>query len=41
MKGENGQVLKIPIAHGEGRYYADDKLLDEMESGAQVLWEVL
>ncbi len=39
MKGENGQVLKIPIAHGEGRYYADDKLLDEMESAGQILWK--
>lgn len=39
MKGGNGQVLKIPIAHGEGRYYADDKLLDEMESGGQLLWK--
>jgi phosphoribosylformylglycinamidine synthase I len=39
MKGENGQVLKIPIAHGEGRYYADDKLLDAMESEGLVLWK--
>src|SRR5579872_7485037 len=39
MKGGNGQVLKIPIAHGEGRYYANDKLLDEMESDGQVLWK--
>ncbi len=26
------QPLKVPIAHGEGRYYADDRLLDELES---------
>jgi phosphoribosylformylglycinamidine synthase subunit PurQ / glutaminase len=39
MKSENGQALQIPIAHGEGRYFADDKLLDEMESGEQVLWK--
>jgi phosphoribosylformylglycinamidine synthase subunit PurQ / glutaminase len=39
LKGENGQVLKIPIAHGEGRYYADDKLLDAMESEGLVLWK--
>jgi phosphoribosylformylglycinamidine synthase I len=39
MKTENGEALKIPIAHGEGRYYADDKLLDEMESGKQVIWK--
>jgi phosphoribosylformylglycinamidine synthase subunit PurQ / glutaminase len=39
MKADNGQALKIPIAHGEGRYYADDKLLDAMESEGQVLWK--
>jgi phosphoribosylformylglycinamidine synthase subunit PurQ / glutaminase len=39
LKGENGQVLKIPIAHGEGRYYAEDKLLDVMEAEGQVLWK--
>ena len=39
LKSENGQALKIPIAHGEGRYFADDKLLDEMESAGQVLWK--
>lgn len=39
MKGGEGQVLKIPIAHGEGRYYGDDKLLDAMESDGQLLWK--
>ena len=39
IKGENEQVLKIPIAHGEGRYYADDHLLDQMESDGQILWK--
>jgi len=39
MKDGNGEVLKIPIAHGEGRYYADDRLLDEMETSGQVLWK--
>ncbi len=39
MKGENEQVLKIPIAHGEGRYYADDLLLDQMEAEGQILWK--
>ncbi|MEO6963050.1 MAG: phosphoribosylformylglycinamidine synthase subunit PurQ [Puia sp.] len=34
-----GRPLKIPIAHGEGRYYADDKMLDELESNGQVLWK--
>jgi len=31
--------LKIPIAHGEGRYYADEKLLDELESNNQVIYQ--
>jgi phosphoribosylformylglycinamidine synthase I len=39
IKTENGDALKLPIAHGEGRYYADVKLLDEMESNGQVVWK--
>jgi phosphoribosylformylglycinamidine synthase len=39
IKSDNGEVLKLPIAHGEGRYFADDKLLDEMESESQVIWK--
>lgn len=35
----NGRPLKIPIAHGEGRYFAEDKILDELESNGQVLWK--
>jgi len=31
-------ALKIPIAHGEGRYYADDNLLDELEANNQILF---
>jgi phosphoribosylformylglycinamidine synthase I len=30
--------LKIPIAHGEGRYYADEKTLDDLEKNNQVLY---
>ncbi len=32
------RVLKIPIAHGEGRYYGEDKLLDELEKNDQVIY---
>jgi phosphoribosylformylglycinamidine synthase len=39
MKTENGDPLKIPIAHGEGRFYADEKLLDELEANGQVLFK--
>jgi phosphoribosylformylglycinamidine synthase len=30
--------LKIPIAHGEGRYYADEKTLDLLEKNNQVIY---
>lgn len=30
--------LKIPIAHAEGRYYADEQTLDQMERNDQVLF---
>ncbi|MDX1911343.1 MAG: phosphoribosylformylglycinamidine synthase subunit PurQ [Saprospiraceae bacterium] len=33
-----GQALKIPIAHAEGRYFADEKTLDELERNNQVLF---
>lgn len=32
------KVLKIPVAHGEGRYYADDATIAELESNGQVLF---
>ena len=35
---KEGEVLKIPIAHAEGRYYIDFKGLDELERGNQVLF---
>ncbi len=33
-----GQVYRIPVAHGEGRYYADQATLDQLESNGQVLF---
>ena len=38
IKGTSGGALKIPIAHGEGRYYAEDKMLDELEKNDQVIF---
>ena len=40
LKGNVSETrpLKIPIAHGEGRYYADDKTLDDLEKNNQVLY---
>ena len=36
---EKGDVLKIPIAHGEGRYYCDEETLLELESNQQILFK--
>lgn len=38
IRGKDGEALKIPIAHGEGRFYADDKTLDELEKNGQVIY---
>jgi phosphoribosylformylglycinamidine synthase subunit PurQ / glutaminase len=35
---DHAGVYKIPIAHGEGRYYADEKTLDELEAKRQVVF---
>ncbi|MEZ4926683.1 MAG: phosphoribosylformylglycinamidine synthase subunit PurQ [Saprospiraceae bacterium] len=33
-----GTALKIPIAHAEGRFYTDQKTLDELEKNDQILF---
>jgi phosphoribosylformylglycinamidine synthase I len=33
-----GEALKIPIAHGEGNYYADDTTMQQMNKNAQILF---
>jgi phosphoribosylformylglycinamidine synthase subunit PurQ / glutaminase len=38
IKNENGEALKIPIAHGEGRFHADEATLDELEENGQVIF---
>jgi phosphoribosylformylglycinamidine synthase I len=35
---QNGQVLKIPISHYEGRYYADATTLAELEADKRVIF---
>lgn len=35
---EVGQTLMIPVAHGEGNYYADDATLDRLEANGQVVF---
>jgi phosphoribosylformylglycinamidine synthase subunit PurQ / glutaminase len=34
----SGTPLKIPIAHGEGRYFAKERVLDELEENDQVIY---
>jgi len=36
--GRRGQVLRIPIAHYEGNYYAPVETLEELERGDQVVF---
>ncbi|MFN8264720.1 MAG: phosphoribosylformylglycinamidine synthase subunit PurQ [Chitinophagaceae bacterium] len=38
LSGVGGSALKIPIAHGEGRYFANDQLLDDLETNNQVIY---
>ena len=33
-----GQVLRIPIAHGEGNYYAEPEVVDRLERNRQVIF---
>jgi len=33
----SNKALKIPIAHGEGRYYADEQTLNRLEQNGQVI----
>jgi phosphoribosylformylglycinamidine synthase I len=35
---ERGQILRLPIAHGEGRFTADDATLDRLEQNGQVVF---
>ena len=35
---DKGQVLEIPIAHGDGRYTADPDVLDELENSGRVVF---
>jgi len=37
-KYSSQQILTLPIAHGEGRYYADDDTLKKLEDNQQILF---
>ena len=36
--GQTGQVLRIPIAHGEGNYYADQETLRRLRDNGQIVF---
>ena len=39
--GTQGQVLTVPIAHGEGCYYADERTLDQLQAEDRVVFRYL
>jgi phosphoribosylformylglycinamidine synthase I len=38
IKGSSNEALKIPIAHGEGRYFAGEDVLEELDKNNQVIF---
>jgi phosphoribosylformylglycinamidine synthase len=38
IKNETGAPLKIPVAHGEGRFHADEATLNELEANGQIIF---
>ena len=34
---EHGQLLRFPVAHGEGSYFADDRTLDQLDAEDRVV----
>ncbi|MDB5201798.1 MAG: Phosphoribosylformylglycinamidine synthase subunit PurQ [Ferruginibacter sp.] len=38
IRDNNGTALKIPVAHGEGRYYANDQVLRDLNEHKQVIY---
>jgi phosphoribosylformylglycinamidine synthase subunit PurQ / glutaminase len=35
---ENGEILNIPVAHGEGNYYCDEAALEELKNNNQIVF---
>ena len=40
-EAEKGQILRIPIAHGEGCYVADERTMDELEAEDRVAFRYM
>lgn len=38
LKSQDGALLKMPVAHGEGRYYADAKTLADLEKNKLIAY---
>jgi phosphoribosylformylglycinamidine synthase len=38
IKDPEENIYKIPVAHGEGRYYADENTLNDLEANNQVIF---
>ena len=38
ITNDSKKVFKIPVAHGEGRYYADEETLEALEANNQVIF---
>jgi len=38
LRASRGQVLKLPIAHGEGNYFADPDVISALESSGRVVF---
>ena len=39
MTAKDSTPLMVPVAHGEGRYYAEENVLDELEANGQVVFK--
>lgn len=37
-QAQPGQVLRVPVAHGEGCYFADPEIIARLQANDQVLW---
>ena len=38
IKGDEGEALMVPVAHGEGRYYADEQTLKQLGANNQIIY---
>ena len=38
ITNDSKKVFKIPVAHGEGRYYADEETLEALEANNQIIF---